>query len=71
MSEPTNQHLSSHAYAITIAVQTMVEAMGMQAENQQRLRNGEAIAYTEQAFTDLINRNGCCHNGVLSLNWQY
>ncbi len=71
MSEPSNQHLSSHAYAITMAVSTMVTAMGMQAENQMRLQRGESIAYPEKAFDNLINDNGCHHNGVLSLNWQY
>lgn len=61
------QLLKDHAYAITIAIQTLVEAMGMQAENQQRIHRGESLAYTEQAFADLINRTGCHHNGVLAM----
>ena len=64
-----DHNLKNHAYAITMAVETMVEAMGMQAENQYRLSRGESIAYPEQAFIDLVNRNGCHHNGVLSLHW--
>ena len=60
----------NHAYAFTMAVETMVEAMGMQAENQHRLSRGESIAYTEQSFIDLVNRNGCHHNAVLSLDWN-
>lgn len=62
--------LHQHAYAVTIAVQTMVEAMGMHAENQQRIIRGESIAYGEKQFDDLINKNGCHHNGVLSLSWN-
>ena len=65
-----NQILRNHAYAFTMAVETMVEAMGMQAENQHRLSRGESIAYTEQAFVDLVNKNGCYHNAVLSLDWS-
>lgn len=64
-------NLREHAYAMTIAVQTMVEAMGMQAENQFRLGNGDSILYGKESFDDLINKNGCCHNGVLSLQWVY
>jgi len=60
-----------HAYAITMAVNTMVTAMGMVAENKQREIEGKSMAYTEQQFTDLILTNGCHHNGVLSLNWHY
>jgi hypothetical protein len=62
--------LKQHAYAVTIAVQTLVEAMGMHAENQQRIRRCESLAYGEKAFIDLINKNGCHHNGVLSLQWN-
>ncbi len=61
--------LRNHAYAVTMAIETMVEAMGMQAENQLRLSKGESNAYAEDDFVELVNRNGCHHNGVLSLNW--
>lgn len=64
-------NLREHAYAITMANCTLVAAMGMQAENQARLQRGESIAYPEKAFNDLIDSNGCCHNGVLSLQWAY
>ena len=37
-----NHIAKEHAYAVTMAVSTMVEAMGMQAENQERLRRGAA-----------------------------
>jgi len=65
-----NHIAKEHAYAITMAVNTMVTAMGMAAENQQRIHRGESLAYTEKEFQDLIDRNGCHHNGVLSLNWH-
>lgn len=65
-----NNIAASHAYAITMAVSTLVEAMGMQAENQNRIHRGESIAYDELAFQKLIERNGCHHNGVLGLDWQ-
>ena len=59
-----------HAYAITMAINTMVTAMGMHAENQQRIHRGESLAYMEEAFQKIINDNGCHHNGVLSLPWE-
>jgi len=59
-----------HAYAITMAVNTLVSAMGMVAENKQREIEGKSMAYTEQQFNDLILKNGCHHNGVLGLNWN-
>jgi hypothetical protein len=37
----------------------------MQAENQQRLHRGESIAYTEEAFKDVIERNGIGHNAII------
>lgn len=65
------QLLKDHAYAITIATQTLVEAMGMAAENQHRIHRGESLAYIEKDFQDLINRNGCHHNGVLGMLNRY
>ena len=56
-------------YGITIAVQALIEAMGMMAENQQRIHRGESLAYTEKAFQVVIEKYGICHNGVLS-RWQ-
>ncbi|MFA5344774.1 MAG: hypothetical protein WC315_00665 [Candidatus Omnitrophota bacterium] len=42
----------------------LIRAMGMQAENQDRLARGLAIAYTEQAFVDVINDEGLGYNSV-------
>jgi hypothetical protein len=43
----------------------MIEAMGMQAENSQRLSQGEAIAYNDNAFLDLIEKYGLGSNTVM------
>lgn len=53
-------------YGITIAVQALIEAMGMVAENQQRIHRGESLAYTEESFNKLIEKHGIHHNGILS-----
>ncbi len=66
MSDITRNDLKELDYGITMAVQTLVEAMGMQAENQRRLSNGFGLAYTEEQFKDLINNNGVHHNGCLA-----
>lgn len=55
------------AYIIAMAACAMAEIAGMQAENQQRIHTGEAIAYNEQAFADVILRNGIHHNAVLTM----
>jgi len=54
------------AYSITIAVQTMVEAMGMQAENQARACRNEPSRYLKADFSALIENNGCHHNAFLA-----
>ena len=36
----------------------MIEAMGMQAENSNRLSKGETIAYGDEAFFKLIDKYG-------------
>jgi hypothetical protein len=55
------------AYVIAMAACVTAETAAMQAENQQRSHRGEAVAYNEQAFTDLINRYGIHHNAILSM----
>ena len=49
---------------ITMAVATLVEALGMHAENQQRASLGNSMAYTMESFEDLLNRNYCHWNGA-------
>jgi hypothetical protein len=57
----------SVAYVQSQATCALIEAMGMQAENANRKYRGEAPAYDEKAFTDLIEKWGIHHNGVLGL----
>jgi hypothetical protein len=40
----------------------MAEALGMDAENKNRLANGESIAYDHAAFCDMLNRYGVNQN---------
>ena len=56
-------------YGITMAVQALIEAMGMMAENQQRIHRGESLAYTEESFSALIEKYGIHHNAIIS-RWQ-
>lgn len=65
MQDPNSKHLKEHDYSLTMAVATMVEAMGMQAENQQRAAIGASFAYDEKAFMDLLERNGTHHNAFM------
>ena len=44
----------------------MIEAMGMQAENEQRKAVGHSMAYTEDAFVQLIDRYGIGHNAAFT-----
>ena len=53
-----------------MAINTLVRAMGMHWENEQRISNNESIAYTAEDFEDLVNENGVHHNGVIS-RWQH
>jgi hypothetical protein len=48
----------------------MIRAMGMQAENQQRERQGLALAYDEEAFIRVINEEGIGWNDVHKVLYQ-
>ena len=52
------------AYIISQAACLMAEILGMQAENMQRGRRGESMAYVMKDFEDAILRNGMYHNQV-------
>lgn len=52
-------------YGITLSVQTIVEALGMFSENLHRLSLDKSIAYGDEEFQALIERNGVHHNGCL------
>ena len=42
---------------LTSAIVALIEAMGMHAENQWRIQNGECLAYGEDAFNCIIARH--------------
>jgi hypothetical protein len=45
----------------------MIEAMGMQAENEQRKIMGNSPAYVEDSFMQLLTKYGIHHNAVITL----
>ena len=49
---------------ITMAISTLVEALGMHWENVQQQGKGEPPAHVERAFQELVERNGCHWNAV-------
>lgn len=58
----TNEQKAAYVNSQTACA--MIEAMGMQAENQQRERQGYSMAYGDKAFFDLIEKYGIHHNAV-------
>lgn len=52
-------------YTLGILLQAKIELEAMIAENQQRAFSGEAPAYNGSSFTDLIDRYGVNHNGII------
>lgn len=42
---------------LTSAICSLIEALGMQAENKNREHKGESPAYAEQTFLDLIYKH--------------
>lgn len=47
------------------AARALVRAMGMHAENQARAAAGQAPAYGEAAFLELIDQEGISWNAVM------
>lgn len=43
----------------------IIKALGMNAENAQRIAQGQALAYTEKDYVELINEHGIGYNDVL------
>jgi hypothetical protein len=56
-------------YGISVAAGALIEAMGMQAENLQRVHGDERLAYLEKDFCNLAERRGLHHDAVLT-RWQ-
>ena len=46
------------AYVISQAAAAIIEALGMHAENQQRLACGCSVAYDQAAFVEVIAARG-------------
>ncbi len=65
----TEYDLRTLDMGIAAAVSTFVEALGMHAENQNELKKGNFVRYNEKHFKDLIERNGCDWDSVIS-RWQ-
>jgi hypothetical protein len=65
--------LREHDYGMMNIAACFVEALGMQAENQDRIQKGKTIAYSKEAFDALIEKHGIHHNAVLTRwsNLQY
>lgn len=53
------------AELFTDSARAIIEALGMVAENQHRLSTGRSIAYGEDAFENVIVRNGLHQNAVI------
>jgi hypothetical protein len=53
-------------YGITMAVQTLVQALGMFCENQQHPQDQP---YTKKDFDALIEKNGVYHNAQIT-RWE-
>lgn len=54
------------AYVYAQAVSALAEIEGMKAENMQRAACGHSMAYTADAFFEVIDKYGISHNGVLT-----
>lgn len=53
-------------YVIGMAIGGLIEAMGMQAENQVRMDRGEVLAYDEKTFKKLLVDRGLHHNALIT-----
>ena len=53
------------AYVIGNAAGGLIEAMGMQAENQDCLARGDSISYNDKAFHALMEERGLHHNALM------
>lgn len=54
------------AYVFSMAVQALARIEGMKAANMERERRGEALAYPESAFVEIIEECGIHHNAMIT-----
>lgn len=52
-------------YAFANAIGGIIEAMGMQAQNQFRIDSGKTITYDDKAFHKLMEERGLYHNSLM------
>jgi len=64
-----NSALRELDYGFNMAINTLVSAMGMFAENMNRENQGLSPAYSEKEFQELLDKNGINHNSVLN-RWE-
>lgn len=63
-------NLAQFVYAMGMQLQAYIEVQGMIAENKQRELNGEALAYDNAAFQDVILEHGIHHNALVEMMQQ-
>jgi len=63
----TNEVAQELDYGINLAIGSLIQALGMHNENQARLANGNAPAYTKSDFDEISDQ--LSHNAVLS-RWE-
>ena len=57
-------------YGVSIAIQTLIEALGMHWTNENQKMRGQIIPYKENDFKDLIERHGIHHNAIIN-RWNH
>jgi len=55
------------AYIMAMAAEAMIEAMGMQAENQNREYRGQAPAYGEGDFIKMLRMKKIDHDSIMEV----
>jgi len=60
--------LAEHQYSIGMSVLTLVEAMGLMAENQKAIADNKKPIYGKEDFDRLINKNGTYHNNLVTIS---
>ena len=68
MSDMTSrdaQDFRRAVFALGNIMRASIETIGMQAENQERLMRGQALAYDEEAFMKVITDCGIDHNSLV------
>lgn len=58
------------AFIFSQSICALAEIEGMKAENKYRERRGEATAYNEKSFFDVIDKYGIHHNAVVQFFYK-